>query len=731
MNFRSTDNAPGKYLAPAAFALALVLVFLVLAVRNHGLYPLVFADEWSYSRAARLEPLAQSIVPSYLYLKLFGITNACGTGFLDCARLLNTLLFVAAAPFIYLCARRVTGKPAAALVALASLLAPINSHTAYFMPESTYFLGFWITSWLLLAWQGKADARLGLAAGVLLGLLALVKVHALFLLPAAGAFVLWRGWREGNWQRGLLAAVLLGVTALAVKTALGYVLAGPAGLGLLGSFYGKHATNSSGSLAHLLAPLARSLYGHAMALGLLFALPMLAAAALLASPEARANANAGVSASTQSQARARPHSGADASASGSTQASIPRELSGATRSPAAPGATAALLAYTALMLGAALFMTGAFTASIADGGPAEALRLHMRYYDFVFPLLLMVGAIVAEAAPAAWWKRLLLAAPCAFLLWWAQTKLPFYKTGFVDSPELGALLNVAYPDDTRILVQLQWMAMACWVAWPLLGRMAFLCVVVPFATLAASTNIGQILGSAAMPNAYDKAGLYARQALDEAGRAGLAIAGDDLAGLSRAQFHADSPTSITIPLQPNDPLDATLLPVRRPYLLVVGPHALPPGVEVTARSADFALLKLGSAPRTLHRIAFADPLKDGILAGAIGLADKEPWGSWSNAKRVTLRFTQPLPQQLALFIIGRAFGPNAGKDFVLAVGGEERRFRLPATEQEIFIQLPTDGQQHELTIDVPAPTTPAEVGAGNDQRALGIALISLEIAQKQ
>ena len=52
-------------------------------------------------------------------------------------------------------------------------------------------------------------------------------------------------------------------------------------------------------------------------------------------------------------------------------------------------------------------------------------------------------------------------------------------------------------------------------------------------------------------------------------------------------------------------------------------------------------------------------------------------------------------------------GPNAGKDFVLAVGGAERRFRLPATEQEIFIQLPTDGQQHELTIDVPAPTTPA------------------------
>lgn len=685
MKFRSTVNAPGKLLAPAAFALALALVFLALAARNHGLYPLVFADEWSYSRAARLEPLAQSIVPSYLYLELFGITNACGTGFLECARLLNTLLFVAAAPFIYLSARRVLDKPAAALVALASVLAPINSHTAYFMPESTYFFGFWAVSWLLLSSTGKPGLRLGLAAGTLLGLLALVKVHALFLLPAAGAFLLWRGWREGSWRSGLLAAVLLGVTALAVKTAVGYLLAGPAGIGLLGSFYGKHASNSSGSLTHLLAPLVRSLYGHVMALGLLFALPMLAAAAVLASPEARVRL-------------------------------------------AAPGQT--LMAYAALMLGAALFMTGAFTASIADGGPEEALRLHMRYYDFAFPLLLMLGAVLGEAAPAVFWKRLLLALPCALLLWWAWNKLPFYKTGFVDSPELGALVNPGYPGVTRLLVLLQWGAMACWVFRPLLGRVAFLCAVVPFATVAASTNIVHILGgTAATPNAYDKAGLFARQALDEAGRAGLVIAGADLAGLSRAQFHADSATSSSISLQPGQAMDPTLLPVRRPYLLVVGAHALPAGTQVAARTPEFALLKLGGAPHTLHKVAFSDPLQGGVLAGATGLADKEPWGSWSNAKRVTLRFARPLPERLALFINGRAFGPNAGKDFILNVGGQSRNFRLPASEQEIYLQLTTDGRQHELTIDIPAPTIPPAAGGGKDKRALGIGLVSLEIAE--
>ena len=671
------------------FGLVLLLCFMLLVQRSAGLPPFVFADEWLYSQASRLQPLGDSILPSYLYLALFRATSACGSGFLDCARALNAALFVLAAPFIFLVARRVTGAPAAAVVALASVLAPASSYTAYFMPEASYFFGFWLLAWLVLGRGGEQgpalDWRLGLLAGTALGLLALVKVHALFLLPSLLLYVLWRGWREGTLRAAILCAAVLAATTLAVKTAVAFALAGPPGLNLLGSFYGKHASNSSGNaLARLLPPFTRSMYGHLMALGLMFGMPMLAGAAAAVSPAAR-------------------------------------------RALQAPGRN--LLVFTVLMLGAALAMTAAFTASIADAGPQEGLRLHVRYYAFLFPLLLVLAAAQLPAAPAHWLHRAALAVPCALLLLWAAIKLPFHPRGFVDSPELVALamdFRAAWP-----LLLVQWGAMLAWVARPELGRLAFVGIVLPFLTYTGTQAVADALAASGKPNAYDRAGQYVRQQLGEADRARLSIAGADLAGLSRAQFHIDSASAAAIVLEPGAPLDAAQLPMRRQYLLVVGQHALPAGLAVQAQTPEYALLKLGPAPRTLGTVQFAQPLAGGMLSSLQGLADAEHWGAWSNAKHVTLRFAQPLPKRLALFLNGRAFGPNAGKDFVLSVGGETRSFRLPANEQEIYLALPTDGQQHELDIEIPAPTTPLEAGMGNDKRALGIGIVSLEIAERQ
>ena len=74
--------------------LALIAIVLYLILRNTGAYPVVFADEWLYSKSARLQPLSESQLPSYLYLWLFGTSNVCGEGFLQCARVLNAVLFV-------------------------------------------------------------------------------------------------------------------------------------------------------------------------------------------------------------------------------------------------------------------------------------------------------------------------------------------------------------------------------------------------------------------------------------------------------------------------------------------------------------------------------------------------------------------------------------------------------------------------------------------------------------
>jgi phosphoglycerol transferase len=57
----------------------------------------------------------------------------------------------------------------------------------------------------------------------------------------------------------------------------------------------------------------------------------------------------------------------------------------------------------------------------------------------------------------------------------------------------------------------------------------------------------------------------------------------------------------------------------------------------------------------------------------------------------------------------------------------ELPFRLAATQQEVRLRFDTDGAQRTLTIDVPRPISPAELGQPNDARKLGIGISEIEI----
>ena len=678
--------------------LALIAILLYLMLRNTGAYPVVFADEWLYSKSARLQPLSESQLPSYLYLWLFGMSNACGEGFLQCARVLNAVLFVASAPFIYLVARPLTGTRAAAVIAALAMLSPVSSYTAYFMPEAMYYFGFWVATYLLLrpgALRAPMSATLGygLLAGVLLGLLALIKVHALFLLPplcvhivcarrAAGAGA--AGTSDRWLVAGAAAALLAVATTFAVKAALAYALAGPVGLSLFGSFYGGHVNNSGHGLGRLLAPFAHNLLGHSMALILLFAFPLL----MLASAAA----------------------------------------SGAVRQAIGPQGRALLL-WTLLMLGGALGMTVAYTASIADAGPNEIIRLHLRYYDFTFPLLMIAGVAVAAAGGRAGLRlRAVLAGPAALLLVLSTAALlPAFLTSPIDSPELFSMTT--YRPLFLGIVALELVVIALWVAQPARAGMVYLAALLPLVSLSGEMFNSYRLQRLHAPSAYDKAGRFAHDYLDADQRAKLSIAGADLAGMMRAQFHVDHAQTAIIELQPNAPVEASQMPARQRWLLVVGPHRLPTEWQPVLATTDYALMRPSNGGRSLVQIPMTRPMSAGALEGVDGLADPEDWGSWSNSDTVVLRFKQALPRNLTVLLNGRAFGPNVGLPFVLSVGEASTSFKLPATPQELSLRLQTDGAQHELRIGVPRPTTPKEIGAGNDLRRLGVGLISLEIGE--
>ena len=668
--------------ARIAFGLLLAGAIAYLATRNIGIHPIIFADEWYYSKMARLMPLAEALVPSYLYLWLFSASTACGPDFLECVRAGNLLFYAGAAPFLYLTARRYLDGAWPAAIALLSLLAPLNIYTVFFMPEATYYFGFCVLSWAMLAHPDRPLLRQGLAGGAILGLMSLVKVHALFILPALCLYLVYASWHaHGAWfLRAMVAAAVAVALTFAIKFGLGYLLAGDAALSILGSFYGGASSAGSGrSLASLLAPGFVSFRGHLMALAMLLGLPL---AILL------------LGVCTQ-----------------------------VVRKRGEPGNP--LLVYTFLMLGAAAGMTVVYAATVAHVGNNEGLRLHMRYYSFTFPLLWIVAALAMRRDPGGpQWLRWTLAATLAAVLAFAFVKLRTYVIIAIDAPDLAALRADSRIGAAALAAPLA-LQLALLALWAVRGQRAarlFMLVFLPLSLLIGQLGVASFLDAYRAPSVGDRAGKLVRQMVPPGERGLVTVANVDMQQIMRAQFHIDNPDTRIMQMDGHVPLEEYNLPLDQRWLLVMGPHALPASADVAYRDPEFVLLRLPPPSAEVARIRLSQPDDPAVVESFEGLSGAEPWGRWSDGERVTLRFTRPLPRKVGVMLSGHAFGDNATLPFRMRIGSVEKEFRLGAGVQAISLRFDTDGAQRAIEITVPHPVSPAALGQGVDTRRLGIAL---------
>jgi phosphoglycerol transferase len=663
-------------------------VFTWLCLRSHGLMPAIFADEWYYSKMARLMPLREAIVPSYLYLWLFRSTNFCDTGFLDCVRYGNELFFVGAAPFIYLIARRVAGVPLALYVTLLALLAPLTLFVTFFMPEAMYYFGFAVLSWFVLVRSGRGWIHDGAGAGVILGLMTLVKVHALFLVPALCLYLLLAGWVRGEagWPVKGIKAALLAVAAMVIcKFGIGYLIAGNAGLSLFGPFYAGTANSNSGRpLLELLYLIFVSGKGHLMALVVLQGLPLAMIAQALFSRSARA------------------------------------------RNP--PALTQVQL-YTLLMLGSAAGLAAVYTASIAGAGPREVLRLHLRYYDFVFPLLLVIAAAAIGvpardgAAPRLRWA---LAALLGVVLLLAGRLLPLYAMNLTDGPDI-ATLELGDALGWRV-IGFDLLILALWAQGNRLAAPLFLFLAVPLMTWLAQDASRTYLATLNQDPPPARAGRLAHRHVPPEEHGSITVAGTDIAQIMRAQFSIDLGETGMLDLLPDAPIEPYQIPLHQKWLLVFGKHKLPDGFQPFIATEDYALVKIARRWHSLGVTDVTKALPNGPVADIEGLSHLESWGRWSDGKHVVLHLRAPLPAKAVLILKAQAYGPNAGLPFTLHVGGQEQRFLITAAPQSIALPLTTDGAQRTVVIDVPRPTAPNAVGPSIDFRELGVGLSGVEIA---
>jgi phosphoglycerol transferase len=664
---------------PLALGAAMLGILAFLLMRNHGLHPFVFLDELAYSTFARLVPPAQATVPSWLYLWLYGSTNACGPDFLECARGINAVLFVASGPLIYQCARKVTSPLAATVVTLFALLAPVNSYTAYFMPEAMYYFMFWLVTWAVLTRTAMHWAGHAALVGVLAGLMAMVKLHGLFLLPSLAVFLAFQRWQGGGrWVLPALAApVLMLAAAMAVKYGVGYLLAGDAALSLFGTLYGAHATGTSGMMVKRLTEAMLNGRGHLMGVLILFALPIVVV--------------------------------------------LVQALSGKERAQAAPEQKALHL-YAFLALAAPLAVTVLYTASIYA---IEGQRIHMRYYDFAFPLLCMIAAAAMQPGPASAprWLRVVAGGLFAGAVAYSVKHLLLdFRLSYVDGPEIMAM-------DITITGYLTIAAVALWaLVSRRLGAGLFVFICLPVYLWHAAPKMEFFLAQMKNPASFDTAGKYARDRLQAPQRKDLAIAGTELSQLMRAKFYLDEPDIPLINLPEGAPLEATAVPIKKKWLLVVGKHALPAGFEVVHQTPEFALLKVERVHRTMALVRFGSEGEPGAeLEHVEGMGNPEPWGRWSLGKEVKVRFKSALPKVLNLVVTAQTYGPNDNQPIVTRIGGMERSFKAPTTPLESLLQFQTDGTQREITFIVPQPISPHDLGHSVDTRKLGLGLISIEI----
>jgi phosphoglycerol transferase len=389
-----------------------------------------------------------------------------------------------------------------------------------------------------------------------------------------------------------------------------------------------------------------------------------------------------------------------------------------------------LLAYTLLMLAAAGGLTVLYTATLASPDNHEGIRLHLRYYSFLFPMLWMLAAAAIDkpAAPSHPLLRWSIGVVLLVALGFALVKLPAYARSPVDGPEIFAIHFDEFSG--KALVGLAALALLLWAGGKRAAAPLFLYVTVPALLAAGIASNTAWLRAQIVPNTADKGGMAAHRHVPRSEQAGITVISSDLGQSMRALFRIDHKDAVPMQISEDTPVAQFQLPPSTKWVLVLGKHALPEGVKPVVAAPDYVLARL--SPSSNRRIASAklsEAFGQGLIARAEGLSVAEDWGRWSDAKQVVLHFNQPLPRHLNVTLRAKAFDINGREQFSMQAGERRHPFRLGWAIEELNLHFETDGNARSLTINVPNPVSPEEIGRPGDRRKLGIGISEIDIGE--
>lgn len=522
----------------------LFAVGIYFFTRGIGFPPDIFPDSTRYSFGIRLQPYSDVEIPNYLYYFVYGVTTWFGPDFLEAARVMNVVFYLLAGLFIYKTARFGCGQGVSFFVTIVSLLFPTSLVTVVLMPESLYMLLLWALLWIMLSRRDAYSPFFWGLCGAYVGMMALVKVHALFLAPGLALYAVWTAkpvGSESGWKIGLRSVAFAALGFLLVKLGLGFVFAGVKGLTLLGTGYNAfvHEGVQEVSFISFLGYFIYMLFGHLFQLALLFAVPV----AIMAT-------------------------------------TLWRERRDCT------DVNTALTIAAAALLSTLILLSCLFSAFLAFAGPGkdDYTSIQTRYYSFVYPALFIVSAywLKRDAGGAAKPRgERFIAVPLIILaVYGGVTRMSDYHLSFLpNDPEMAVWFEMV-PTVFALLLAVVSLASIClWGA----GRLRKACMMfqwlfVPLYVACATVASDQGLAYAKATQNVHKLAAEAVVEYLRGKTSSVTIYSDSLRFSSMFQYYLDDPAAKTVTKIMPGMLDRRLVG-DTDWAILLGPFQLPPEYE--------------------------------------------------------------------------------------------------------------------------------------------------------
>jgi phosphoglycerol transferase len=709
---RGAQGAPEPTSVREWWLLAALLSVLVVILFNGFLGPpQVYADEYAYLATvmglrtgewAGLRDTTYQQLPNRLFFAVYEL-SAFAKNPVAAARILGALWVAAALVPLYVVAR--TGKVLVAglFVGLAYVLGPIGTYSAYFTPEAMFAATF-TAACVLAAFALESRAlSTGIAAAAALAALPYLKPNGWAVVAAMALFVAARALRQRQSEamRVLKALLLLMAVCAAVWMALRLALPDvPSRTQPLGIYAGVGARalmllKSSANypligrylLVHLVIVVC--ITGPALAYGL--------------------------------QALFHPTPGSDLDRG----ERIARSLT----------------ALVTVMLLALVAMTAVFSASFAGHSPSDnAGRLHMRYYDFALPLL-----VLAFAASSAW-REWPVRTKSAVTLTWAiaalaaALALPRYNWGVFDSPDLFA--GDAVPGYAIGGLGLAGAALA-WMLRRRTPKGVQIAMLGAYVVAALGAGVAARVVQYSWETGYvDRAGRFVASLAEETGSPIVAVMHPAGGSQWIYRFASYAPTHTRF-------LGADQLPLAvaeglpSGTILAGAPQDLPrAGVALLAHfgSVDVARLTdpivaagadhAGSAPTHGHPFVVSFGIGGDDAVRVVGLHPPEAWGAWSAAPEIRIKLPFEIRGGLRLALDGRALGPNVGRPLTLTIGPHTRTFTLNDPLATVDLNFSIAEPENTITISGIQQVAASSLGLTHDNRQLGIGLSWIRITPR-